>query len=408
MSSLVYAIVREELDSGQYTVELSNGGVFDIVAKADLSVGDVVKLSGDDLSFQAMAKPDSIGRSELGTVKKKLDNSVIAEVNGIPQKIRNPRNLDVKPGDAVEINSGDIVVDVLPGVDLSLSLFGPNNESLINSFKESRSSGQGEEGDEERALTFEDFGGLTTPQEQFRERVELFLTESDALSTVGTEPRMGALFYGPPGTGKTHFARILSESLSAQFYRIRGPEIVSKGVGDTERLIREIFDDARKESPSIIFFDEIDSIAVDRGGEGTRDFSQRIVAQLLAVLDGFDGAQENVFVIAATNQIDEIDKALLRPGRFDWQVHFPIPSDEHRREIFNTLQRGYNLSDTITEENIDQVMSRTEGWTGAKIRALLNEAGVLCVGAGREEIRHSDLLKAHERLMTQMNSNEGE
>lgn len=404
MSSLVYASVREELDSGKYTVELSNGGVFDIIAKADLSVGDVVKLSGDDLSFEGMAKPDSIGQSELGTVKQELNGSVIAEINGIPQKIRNPKSINVEPGDAIEINSGGIIVDVLPGVDLSLSLFGPDNESLIKSFKESKSSGHVEE----EELSFEDFGGMTTPQKQFRERVELFLTESEALSTVGTEPRMGALFYGPPGTGKTHFARILSESLSAQFYRIRGPEIVSKGVGDTERLIREIFDDARKESPSIIFFDEIDSIAVDRGGEGTRDFSQRIVAQLLAVLDGFDGAQENVFVISATNQIDEIDKALLRPGRFDWQVHFPRPSDEHRREIFNTIQEGYNMSDTITEGDIDQVMSRTEGWTGAKIRALLNEAGVICVSTGREEIRHSDLLKAHERLMTQMNGDGGE
>ncbi|AEH35617.1 ATP-binding protein [Halopiger xanaduensis] len=405
MSSLVYATVREELDSGQYTVELSTGGIFDIVTKADLSAGDMIKLNGDDLTFEGMAKPDSIERSELGTVKKQLDGAAIVEINGVTQKIPNPRNINVEPGAAVEI-SRNMIVDVHPGIDPSLSLFGPDNESLINSFKESRSSGQ--DGDEEKELTFKDFGGMTTPQEQFRERVELFLTESDALSTVGTEPRMGALFYGPPGTGKTHFARILSESISAQFYRIRGPEIVSKGVGDTERLIREIFDDAREESPSIIFFDEIDSIAVDRGGEGTRDFSQRIVAQLLAVLDGFDGAQENVFVIAATNQINEIDDALLRPGRFDWQVHFPRPSDEHRREIFNTLREGYNLSDTITEENIDQVMSRTEGWTGAKLRALLNEAGVLCVAAGRDEIRHSDLLKAHERLMMQMNTNGGE
>ena len=145
MSSLVYASVREELDSGKYTVELSNGGVFDIIAKADLSVGDVVKLSGDDLSFEGMAKPDSIGRSELGTVKQELNGSVVAEINGIPQKIRNPKSINVEPGDAVEINSGGIIVDVLPGVDLSLSLFGPDNESLIKSFKESKSSGHVEE-----------------------------------------------------------------------------------------------------------------------------------------------------------------------------------------------------------------------------------------------------------------------
>jgi transitional endoplasmic reticulum ATPase len=400
MSTLQYATIREVLDSGQYTVELANGVLFDTPLKAELDVGDVVKLN-EDSQFVEMAELDSIGRTELGTAKKNLDDAVLVEINGITQKVRNPKGIDVERGDAIEISSGGIIIDVLPGVDPSLSLFGQDNESLIESFK-GGNSGQRDRGE----LSFDDFGGMTTQQDQFRERVELFLEESDTLSAVGTEPRMGAIFHGPPGTGKTHFARILSQSLNATFYRIRGPEIVSKGVGDTERLIREIFDDAQDESPSIIFFDEIDSIAVDRGGDGTRDFSQRIVAQLLAVLDGFDGAQENVFVIAATNQLEEIDDALLRPGRFDWGVHFPAPNDEHRREIFATLREGYSISDSVSSEDINKVLSKTEGWTGAQLQALLNEAGILCVADEREEIHLTDLLKAYERITLQKDGGE--
>ena len=379
------------------------GNLFEITADSGLNVGETVKLDSEDLSFEGMANSTSSTRNDLGTVKGEQGDSVFVEVSGVTQKIWNPNDVQVDVGDAVEISGTGIISEVYSGIDPSLSLFGPDNESLIQSFKEDKP----EDKDDDDVLSFDDFGGMTTQQGQFRERVELFLRDADALESVGTEPRMGALFYGPPGTGKTHFARILSDCLEAQFYRIRGPEIVSKGIGDTERLIRDIFDDAADESPSIIFFDEIDSIAVDRGSSETRDFSQRIVAQLLSVIDGFDRARENVFVIAATNQIGEIDDALLRSGRFDWQVHFPEPDAEQRRAIFQSLREDYVISESVSEENIDQVMARTEGWTGAKLRKLLNEAGILCVSDRFNEIRHSHLLKAHERIQRQRTSNGG-
>ena len=405
MAALIHATVWSVSSEEQYTVKIPGGNFIDISTSTDLNIGDAVKLDSESLSFEGIANSTYTRRNDFGTVKEDLGNHVLVEINSVPQKIWNPNNMSVEPGNAVEIGQADTIINVYPDIDLSLSPFGPDNAAMISSFKENDQDDEDE--DEEEILTFNDFGGMTVAQNQFRERVELFLKASEALDEVGTEPRMGALFYGPPGTGKTHFARILSNSLNAMFYRIRGPEIVSKGVGDTEKLIREIFDDAEKNSPSIIFFDEIDSIAIDRGSGETRDFSQRIVAQLLSVIDGYDRAEENVFVIAATNQIDEIDEALLRPGRFDWKVHFPMPNDEHRREIFQTLQEDYDISDTVTEENIDQILIRTDGWTGAKLRALLNEAGILCVKAERDEIRHADLMKAYERIKEQQDTNRG-
>ncbi|WP_081661623.1 ATP-binding protein [Halopiger djelfimassiliensis] len=394
MSALVHATVWENLGNGQYTVKVSNGSIFQISASTALNEGDSVKIDSESLRFEGMANSAPSTRNEFGTVKKDLGDSVLVEISGVTQSVWNPNDISVKRGDAVEISDTGIVSDVFPDVDPSLSIFERDNDSLIRSFKKDKP----EDKDDEDILSFSDFGGMTIQQNQFRERVELFLEDAEALREIGTEPRMGALFYGPPGTGKTHFAQILSDSLEAQFYRIRGPEIVSKGIGDTEKLIRDIFDDAADESPSIIFFDEIDSIAGDRGDSETRDFSQRIVAQLLSIIDGFDRARENVFVIAATNQIDEIDEALRRSGRFDWEVHFPEPDSEQRRQIFESLQEEYKISESVSEDNINQVISRTEGWTGAKLRKLLNEAGVLCVNEEYDEIRHSHLLKAHERV----------
>lgn len=402
MTPQLHATVWAIPGGGEYTVQLPGGNFLDITPPtgSDFDIGDRIKLDADDLSFVGTASTASTRRNDLGTVKRELGNYALVEINNTTQKIWNPNQVPIKSGDVVEIGDANTIIDSYSDVDLSSTPFGPDNDSLIQSFKEATA----EEKDEEDVLSFDDFGGMTLQQNQFRERARLFLREDDALDEVGTEPRMGALFYGPPGTGKTHFARILSDSLSAQFYRIRGPEIVSKGVGDTERLIRDIFDDAEKESPSIIFFDEIDSIAVERGDEGTRDFSQRIVAQLLAVIDGFDGAQENVFLIAATNQREEIDNALLRPGRFDWEVHFPAPDKEHREEIFQTLQHEYKISDDVSDEVIGEIMKKTDGWTGADLRAMLNEAGILCVSDDRDEIRDRDVLKAYERKSLQDNS----
>ncbi|MFH5800446.1 ATP-binding protein [Haladaptatus sp. CMAA 1911] len=402
MSVYTHSVIWDVLGGGRYTIKLPSGNFIEADIADDLNIGDSIKLDTDDLTYEGTARSSFTRQNDLGTAKRVIEDYVIVEIGSITQKVWNPNDLSIKPGDAVEIGQADNIIAVHPDVDLSLSLFGPDNDSIISSFKEDT-----EDDDDSDTISFENFGGITTQQNQFRERVELFLRESEKLTNIGTEPRMGALFHGPPGTGKTHFARILSKSLEAQFYRIRGPEIISKGVGDTERLIREIFDDAQEESPSIIFFDEIDSIAVDRGGGETRDFSQRIVAQLLSVIDGFDGAQENVFIIAATNQIDEIDKALLRPGRFDWLVHFPEPEKENRMNIFETLREDYQIPNSVSEKNVDQVMNRTTGWTGADLRALLNEAGILAVGADRDEIRIADLLKAHERLTEQENNDRG-
>lgn len=410
MVAYIHAIVWNQQQDDGYTVKTPDGNFYDLYLDIDLNIGDAIRLDPEDLSYIGNASSNSTRRNDLGTVKEELDSDfAFVEISGHTQKVWNPNQIAVQPGDVVEIGAAGTIIDNYPDTDISFSLFDRDIDALISSFKEGKEDeNENEDEDEEDNLTFDDFGGMTRAQREFRERVQLFLTESDKIEEIGTELRMGALFYGPPGTGKSHFARILSDSLNAQFYRVRGPEIVSKGVGDTEELIREIFDDAEKESPAIIFFDEIDSIAMDRGSSsGSNDFSERIVAQLLSVIDGFDKAEENVFVIAATNQKDEIDEALLREGRFDWKVHFPRPDEKARGEIFQALEDDYVLSDSVSEEDKDKIIAQTEGWTGAKLRALLNEAGLLAVGEGRDEIRYTDIVMSFERVQFQDDPDEG-
>ncbi|EMA10270.1 adenosinetriphosphatase [Haloarcula marismortui ATCC 33800] len=209
---------------------------------------------------------------------------------------------------------------------------------------------------------------------------------------------MGAIFYGEPGTGKTHFARILAAETDATFYRIRGPEIVTKWVGETEEIIRGLFEDAADNSPSIMFFDELDSLGSERGGGANQQFGNRVVAQLLSLMDGFDQSDEGILVIASTNRLDDIDDALLRSGRFDWKIKFPLPDYEGRVEIFDSLINNYEVSQDVDSQQIARI---TEGWSGAEIDGLLDEAGLIAVDKNRRdsnEIRLVDILESYERI----------
>ncbi len=220
-------------------------------------------------------------------------------------------------------------------------------------------------------VSWSDIGGLKKAKEKLRELIELPLLRPDLYTQAGIKPSKGVLLTGPPGTGKTLLAKAVASESNANFISVKGPELVSKWVGESEKHVREIFKKAKQVSPSIIFFDEFDSISKLRGASMS-DSTERIVNQLLTELDGIEDL-EKVRVIAATNRRDLIDPALLRAGRIDSIVELEIPDEETRKEIFMVYTRKMPLEKSI---NLKEYIKRTEGWTGADIEAGCRNAGI--------------------------------
>jgi transitional endoplasmic reticulum ATPase len=247
--------------------------------------------------------------------------------------------------------------------------------------------------EEEEGPDYSDFGGLHEVVERAKELIELPLRYHDALAKIGARPIKGVLFTGPPGTGKTMLARIIANRAGAKFYEIRGPEIFSKWYGESEGLLRGIFDHAREQDRSIIFFDEIDSVAAQRGE--SHEASRRVVAQLLSLMDGFT-PEENVMVIATTNRPQDIDGALRRPGRLDWEINFPLPDPEDRREILEVWAKKLATAGSMPHELVSQ---KTELWSGAELAAIWSEAALVAVSdSGREAILPDDYVAGYERV----------
>jgi len=231
-------------------------------------------------------------------------------------------------------------------------------------------------GDGERRadVTYDDLGGMRDTIDALREMVELPLRHPELFQRLGVDPPKGVLLHGPPGTGKTLLARAVANESDAKFFHIAGPEIMGSAYGESERRLREIFEQAAQEAPSIIFIDEIDSIAPKRG-QVTGEAEKRLVAQLLTLLDGMEPRQ-NTVVIAATNRPEAIDEALRRPGRFDREIIVGVPDQPGRREILGIHTRGMPLASDV---NLDDLARRTYGFVGADIAALAREAALEAV-----------------------------
>ncbi len=224
------------------------------------------------------------------------------------------------------------------------------------------------------SVTYEDIGGLQEEIMKIREMVELPLKHPEIFETLNITPPKGVLLYGPPGTGKTLLAKAVANEAEANFYSINGPEIMNKYYGESEKALRDIFEEAEKNSPSIIFIDEIDAIAPKRE-EAHGDVERRIVAQLLTLMDGLKGRGQ-VIVIGATNRPDDIDPALRRPGRFDREIEIGVPDRNARKEILQIKTRGMPLSEDV---DLDKLADLTHGYTGADIEALVKEAALRAV-----------------------------
>ncbi|RLG26506.1 AAA family ATPase, partial [Methanosarcinales archaeon] len=247
--------------------------------------------------------------------------------------------------------------------------------------------------------TWDDVGGLEDVRQEIREAVEWPLTHPDKFRKMGIHPPKGILLYGPPGTGKTLVAKAVARETAANFISIRGPQLLSKWVGESERAMREVFKKARQVAPCIIFFDEIDAIAPVRGGDTNRAV-ERMVNQLLTELDGLE-TLEDVMIIGATNRPDIIDPALLRTGRFDRMVLLEAPAKKGRMEIFRIHTKEMPLSEDVDFEELTEV---TDGYTGADIESVCRETVMLAlredINAKGVEMRHfrDALKKVHPSL----------
>ncbi len=244
--------------------------------------------------------------------------------------------------------------------------------------------------------SYSDIGGLELQIREIKEAVELPMKRPELFEQIGIEPPKGVLLHGPPGTGKTLLARAVAHETQAYFLRVVGSELVQKYIGEGARLVRELFDLARKKAPTIIFIDEIDAIGASRteaNTSGDREV-QRTLMQLLAGMDGFDRRGE-VKIIGATNRIDILDGALLRPGRFDRIIEIPLPDAEGRLAILKVHSRSMNLGDDV---NLEEIAGLTEGKNGADLKAISMEAGMFAIREEHSSITHQDFLQAIEKV----------
>ncbi|MFB6222446.1 MAG: CDC48 family AAA ATPase [Haloarcula sp.] len=225
-------------------------------------------------------------------------------------------------------------------------------------------------------VSWADVGGLGEAKERLRETVQWPLEHGDAYDHVGLEPAKGVLLYGPPGTGKTLLAKAVANEAQSNFISIKGPELLNKYVGESEKGVRDVFSKARENAPTVVFFDEIDAIAAERtGGVGDSNVGERVVSQLLTELDGLEEL-EDVVVIATTNRPDLLDDALLRPGRLDRHIAVEEPDEAARRDIFAVHTRDKPLADDV---DLDDLAERTEDYVGADIEAVCREAAAATV-----------------------------
>jgi proteasome regulatory subunit len=240
--------------------------------------------------------------------------------------------------------------------------------------------------------TYADIGGLEVQINEIKEAVELPLKRPELFLRIGIDPPKGVLLHGPPGTGKTLLAKAVAHETNAHFMRVVGSELVQKYIGEGARLVRELFDLAKKKAPTIIFIDEIDAVGASRteaNTSGDREV-QRTLMQLLAGMDGFEN-RGDVKIIGATNRIDILDRALLRPGRFDRIIEIPLPDEKGRLSILNVHCRALTTEDSV---DLEEVAKQTEGKNGADLRAICMEAGMFAIRQERSAISQEDFLSA--------------
>jgi len=245
--------------------------------------------------------------------------------------------------------------------------------------------------------TYSDIGGLEDQIQEIKEAVELPLTHPELYEEIGIKPPKGVILYGVPGTGKTLLAKAVANQTSATFLRVVGSELIQKYLGDGPKLVRELFRVAEEQAPSIVFIDEIDAIGTKRydSQSGGEKEIQRTMLELLNQLDGFDN-KSDIKVIMATNRIETLDPALIRPGRIDRKIEFPVPDVKTKRKIFQIHTSKMTLADDV---NLDEFVMTKDDLSGADIKAICTEAGLLALRERRMKVTHNDFKKGKEKVL---------
>lgn len=316
----------------------------------------------------------------VGTIIEIMDERVLFRKHGDNQEFinQNPKELELETGDRVILND-------------SLSII----EKIDQSQSDERTKTM--EVNKDPDVKFEDIGGLNEEITRLKEVVKEPLVNSDKFDNLGIDPPSGVLLHGPPGTGKTLMAKAVAKESDATFLKLAASELARKYIGEGSRMVRDLFDLAEKDSPSIIFIDEIDAIASQRSNskmEGNEEV-QRTLMQLLSEMDGFTD-RNDIRIIAATNRFDRLDDAILRPGRFDRIIEIPEPSDEGRKQIFQIHTRDMDISDDV---DFDELVGMTEGVTGADIQAICTEAGIIAIRRDMDEVNHNCFKESTEKVI---------
>jgi transitional endoplasmic reticulum ATPase len=363
----------------------------------EISQGDVVMIEGTRNTavtvFQGYPEDENLGTIRIDGTTRKNAGAGLDDKVGIRKIVPKPATkLTLAPTSPVKILGGEeYLTQVLDGraavkgdlievnvmgrkFDLVVQSFQPSAEAvLIQNFTKIKLSEKPtkEEIAKGPKVAYEDIGGLADEVGKVREMIELPLRHPELFEKLGVDAPKGVLLHGPPGTGKTLLAKAVASETSANFLTIGGPEIMSKFYGESEERLREIFKEAAENAPSIIFIDEVDSIAPKRD-EVTGETERRVVAQLLAIMDGLEG-RGKVIVIAATNRPNALDPALRRPGRFDREIEIGIPDKEGRLEILQIHTRGMPLADDV---DLPMLAGMTHGYVGADVASLAREAAM--------------------------------
>jgi len=365
--------------------------------KLGISAGDVVEIVGkrttSAIAWPAYSEDQNRQIIRIDGFTRKNAGVAINEYVVIrPAKVKNALNVTLAPVD-MRLNvdedftnfvrnrlmertlvEGDTTLVMMLGHAIPFTTTKTRPHGIIKVTSETKLTILNEPAPEGRGLprtTYEDIGGLHEEMQRVREMVELPLRHPELFQRLGIEPPKGVLLHGPPGCGKTLLARAVANESEANFFSINGPEIMSKFYGESEARLREIFQQAQQNSPSIIFIDELDAIAPKRE-EVTGEVERRVVAQLLALMDGLSG-RGNVIVIGATNRPGALDPALRRPGRFDREIEIGVPDKQGRHEILQIHTRGMPLAEDVDLRKLDEI---THGYTGADLAALCRETAM--------------------------------
>jgi len=383
-----------------------------VFEKLGLSPGDAILIEGEKKAVglawmsdeeEGIARMDGILRHNAGV---SIDDTVeISKAECVPAK-----ELKLAPNQGIRFDqgfvtyvhnrilnmpflNGNVVVIEIMGNALPLTVTNVKPKGVVRVVPETRiiiSEKPQPVSEGYTAVSYEDIGGLKDEIERVREIIEIPMKHPEVFKKLGITPPKGVLLYGPPGTGKTLLAKAVANETDSNFVVINGPELMSKFYGQSEENLRRVFEEAKQNAPSIVFIDEIDSLAPKRG-EVTGEVEKRIVSQLLTLMDGLD-PRGDVVVIAATNRPEDVDEALRRPGRFDREIEIGMPDKDSRKEILQVHTRSMPLEDV----DLDHYADITHGYSGADLAALCREAGMNALRRIVPDLKKSDEILSKE------------